>query len=90
MRGRGFVWLTGMVLLAGAGAFFVHSNYLSHAAPTPTQAQESRPQSVAVEAAKVTIGEVIDDIRAVGNLQPNEFGHHRAGDRRAHCEHRLR
>lgn len=72
MRGRGFVWLTGMVLLAGAGAFFVHSNYLSHAAPTPTQAQESRPQSVAVEAAKVTIGEVIDDIRAVGNLQPNE------------------
>lgn len=72
MRGKSVVWLAGIILLAGAGAFFVHSNYLDHVAPARTQAQESRPQTVAVEAEKVTIGEVIDDIRAVGNLQPNE------------------
>ncbi|MBX9760502.1 MAG: efflux RND transporter periplasmic adaptor subunit [Beijerinckiaceae bacterium] len=72
MSGKGIVWLTGIVLLAAGGGFIVHSNYLSHVAPARPQAQENRSQAVAVEAAKVTIGEVIEDIRAVGNLQPNE------------------
>jgi len=51
----------------------VRSNYLTKVTAAPTQAQEPRgPQGLAVEASKVEIGEVIDDIRAVGNLQPNE------------------
>lgn len=72
MRRKAALWLIGLAVGVGAGAFLAHSNYLSKVAPAPTLAQESRPQGAAVEAAKVTVGEVIDDIRAVGTLQPNE------------------
>jgi membrane fusion protein, multidrug efflux system len=74
MRKKAAIWLVVIAIAVGAGGFVAQSNYLTKAssAPTPTRAQESRPQGVAVEAVKVKVGEVIDDIRAVGTLQPNE------------------
>lgn len=72
MRRKSALWLIALAVGVGAGGFLAHSNYLSKAAPAPTHAQESRPQGAAVESARVTVGEVIEDIRAVGTLQPNE------------------
>lgn len=72
MRRKAALWLTGLALALGGGGFLARSNFLADVAPGPTRAQENRPQSIAVEAAKVTVGEVIEDIRAVGTLQPNE------------------
>jgi membrane fusion protein (multidrug efflux system) len=80
MSKKATIWLTIVALAVGGGGYLANSNYLpdymanyfSNVTPAPTRAQENRPQGVAVEAQKVTIGEVIEDIRAVGNLQPNE------------------
>ncbi len=72
MGKKAIFWLGAVAVAIGAGGFLAQSNYLSKVTPTPTQAQENRPQGAAVEATKVKTGEVIDDIRAVGTLQPNE------------------
>lgn len=72
MGKRAIFWLSAVAVAIGGGGFLAQKNYLSKVAPAPTQAQENRPQGVAVEAVKVKIGEVIEDIRAVGTLQPNE------------------
>lgn len=60
----------------GAVCFLVRSgslqDYLYNVTPAPIQAQEARSQGISVEAEKVKIGEVIEDIRPVGSLQPNE------------------
>lgn len=72
MRVKAIVWLAGLALVVGAGGFLARDNYLGKMTPAPTQAQENRAQGVAVEAARVSIGEVLEDIRAVGSLQPNE------------------
>lgn len=66
----------GYCFRCGAVGFLVRSgslqDYIYKVTPTPIQAQETRSQGVSVEAEKVKIGEVIEDIRAVGSLQPNE------------------
>ncbi|MFN3892344.1 MAG: efflux RND transporter periplasmic adaptor subunit [Beijerinckiaceae bacterium] len=72
MGKKAILWLAGLALIAGGGGFLARANYLSKVTPAPTQAQETRPLGVAVEATKVSVGEVIEDIRAVGTLQPNE------------------
>lgn len=72
MGKKAIFWLGSVAVAIGAGGFLVQSNFLSKVTPAPTQAQENRPQGAAVEAVKVKTGEVIDDIRAVGTLQPNE------------------
>jgi membrane fusion protein (multidrug efflux system) len=76
MRKKAATWLVGIALVLGGIGFLVRSgslqDYLSRVTPAPTQAQETRSQGVSVEAEKVKIGEVIEDIRAVGSLQPNE------------------
>ena len=76
MRKKAATWLVGIALVLGGIGFLVRSgslqDYLSRVTPAPTQAQETRVQGVSVEAQKVKIGEVIEDIRAVGSLQPNE------------------
>ncbi|MDP2356808.1 MAG: efflux RND transporter periplasmic adaptor subunit [Beijerinckiaceae bacterium] len=72
MGKKAIFWLGAVAVAIGAGGFLAQSNYLSKVTPAPTQAQENRPQAAAVEAVKVKTGEVIDDIRAVGTLQPNE------------------
>lgn len=70
VRTKAAIWLTAIAFAVGGGALFLQSSFSSRGAPT--QAQEARPQRVAVEAQKVTVGEVIEDLRAVGTLQPNE------------------
>lgn len=73
--GRGVFWsaLGGLALLAGGGTVFHYVQ--SNASSSPPEAgtpQAVRAVGSAVEAVPVAIDTVIEDIRAVGTLQPNE------------------
>jgi membrane fusion protein (multidrug efflux system) len=72
--GKGAFWsaLGGLALLAGGGAVF-HYVSASSSPPVPSSsAQAVRSTGAAVEAAQVLIDTVVEDLRAVGTLQPNE------------------
>lgn len=75
--GKGVFWsaIGAIALVAGGGGTFMH--YVQSSASTsphvqPDAAQSQRTAGIAVEAAPVSIDTVIEDIRAVGTLRPNE------------------
>jgi len=73
--GRGVFWsaIGAIVLVAGGGIFLRYVRSSATSSPhAPTSAQASRTAGIAVEAARVSIDTVIDDIRAIGTLRPNE------------------
>jgi membrane fusion protein (multidrug efflux system) len=72
--GRGVFWsaLGGLALLAGGGVAFHHFQSASSSPPEPGTVQAVRSTGAAVEAVRVSVDTVIEDIRAVGTLQPNE------------------
>ena len=55
----------------GGGYYYLTEQGMS-AAPAANAANSTAEKTVTVEAEKVTIGPVIEDIRAVGTLQANE------------------
>ena len=55
----------------GGGYYYLTEQGMS-AAPAANAANSTAEKTVTVEAEKVTIGPVIEDIRAVGTLQTNE------------------
>ncbi len=57
---------------AVAGGYYYLTEQGMSAAPAANAANAATEKVVTVEAEKVTIGPVVEDIRAVGTLQPNE------------------
>ncbi|MAZ04453.1 MAG: efflux transporter periplasmic adaptor subunit [Sneathiella sp.] len=55
----------------GGGYYYLNEQGMS-AAPAANAANATTEKVVTVEAEKVTVGPVVEDIRAVGTLQPNE------------------
>jgi membrane fusion protein (multidrug efflux system) len=74
--GRGVFWsaLGGLALLAGGGTAFHYMQSQAVSSPTvqPTPNAPARTSGVAVEVVPVAVDTVVEDLRAVGTLQPNE------------------
>lgn len=72
--GRGTFWIAAAIVAAGlGGALYYHQS--QDRAPAQLVAQAAVPaaeRAVAVEAAPVEVDTVLEDIRAVGTLQPDE------------------
>lgn len=64
--------LLALCFVIGVAAVVVYSVSPPNATPARPAAIEPRAQAIAIEAERVSVGEVIEDLRAVGNLQPNE------------------
>ena len=77
MRSRGVFWSAiGALLLVAAGSWFFLNDVSSFATSPPATpaatAARGQPAGITVEAAPVTVGSVIEDMRAVGTLAANE------------------
>jgi multidrug efflux pump subunit AcrA (membrane-fusion protein) len=75
--GRGVFWSAlGAIVLVAAGCgilvHYVHSTAISSPHAPTGAAQSQGVPGIAVEAAPVSISTVIEDLRAVGTLRPNE------------------
>jgi membrane fusion protein, multidrug efflux system len=67
---KGVGGLLALFVVAGVIGSYLGSR--PNATPARPAANGPLAQAVAIEAVRVVIGEVIEDLRAVGNLQPNE------------------
>lgn len=74
MRSRGVFWpaIGALVLVAAGSWFFLNHVSSSASSPPGTAPARGLQAGIAVEAAPVTIGTVLEDMRAVGTLAANE------------------